>query len=116
MKKQAAIGFFILVSVSSLNAQSIGSATQVVTFGVRSSVSRQVANIVLAAISSTPSADLQESSELQLQAASGKKITYRSNRLPSSSSGFLSPIDVTFGHRPSSQFRSERGLIVTITD
>jgi hypothetical protein len=116
MKKQAVISFFILVSVSSLNAQSISSATQVVAFGVRSSVSRQATNIVLAAISSTPSADLKESSELQVQASSGKKITYRSNRLPSSSSGFLSPIDVTYQHRPSSQFRGERGLIVTITD
>ena len=117
MKKQAAsIGFLILVVASSLSAQNRSSASQVVSFGVKSSSARLVADVLAAAMTSSSPAGLKETSELQIPVSQPKKITYRFNR---STTGFseLSPASrISPRHLTVASLRSANDLVITITD
>ncbi len=117
MKKQSAsIGFLILVVASSLSAQNRSSASQVVSFGVKSSSARLVAGVLAASMTSSPSAGLKEASELQIPVSQLKKITYRFN---GSTTGFseIPPASRTSPRQRSvASLRGANDLVITITD
>jgi len=117
MKKQAAsIGFLILAVASSLSAQNRSSASQVVSFGVKSSSARLLAGVLTSSMTSLPLPGLKETSELQIPVSQLKKITYRFNR---STTGFseLPPASSTSPrHRSVAGLRSASDLVITITD
>lgn len=115
-KRLVLIGFLILVFASSLSAQSRSSVSQVVSFGVKSSSARLVAGVMAASLTSSYSASLKETSELQMPVLQMKKITYRFNGLETVLSE-NSRTSRTFPRQWSiANPRVASGLVITITD